>query len=177
MQAKKELRKKIRQEKNNFSEKERLAQSELIFSLLEQQSFFKIARTVLLYWSMDDEVYTHAFVNKWWQQKNILLPSVNGDALDLKMYAGPESMIAGEQFGILEPKGSNFTAYEKIDLIVVPGVAFDKKNKRMGRGRGYYDRLLNLSQAKKVGVCFGFQLFDKIPVEDHDVAMDMVIHS
>jgi 5-formyltetrahydrofolate cyclo-ligase len=63
-----------------------------------------------------------------------------------------------------------------VELIVVPGVAFDPTGNRMGRGRGFYDRLLKSTpNAMKVGVAYDFQLLDKIPVEPHDVPMDSVI--
>lgn len=137
---------------------------------------FVSARTVLLYWSMDDEVQTREFVVQWYRQKNILLPCVDGDILRLRPFSGTDHMVAGESFGIGEPTGEEFTDYENIDLIVVPGVAFDTHGNRMGRGRGFYDRLLKLTpHAYKVGVAFDFQMRDTIPTEPHDIAMDRVI--
>ncbi|EJW97620.1 5-formyltetrahydrofolate cyclo-ligase, partial [gut metagenome] len=61
------------------------------------------------------------------------------------------------------------------DIIIVPGVAFDKNRNRMGRGRGFYDRLLSDVNATKIGICFGFQISEDIPVEPFDKKMDMVI--
>ena len=143
---------------------------------VEQLSQFQNATTVLLYWSMEDEVQTHDFVNRWYRQKTILLPCVNGDDLRLRQYTGPECLTAGEQFGIGEPIGPEFTDLEKVDLIIVPGVAFDRQNNRMGRGRGFYDRLLKSTpNAYKVGVGFDFQLVESVPVEPFDVPMDKVV--
>ena len=176
MNKKKALRINIKEIKRSFSREVALAQSEQIFSIIEKQNYFIEANTVLLYWSMTDEVHTHAFAEKWFSKKTILLPVVNGDTLDIKQFSGTSQMIPGEQFGIMEPQGSIYTDYSNIDLIIVPGVAFDKNNNRMGRGRGYYDRLLKLANATKVGVCFDFQFFDTVPVETHDIAMDAVIH-
>ncbi|MBI9069380.1 MAG: 5-formyltetrahydrofolate cyclo-ligase [Salinivirgaceae bacterium] len=167
----------MRKLKKDFPENERLAQSELIFSHLENQEYFKNAKIILAYWSMNDEVHTHSFIEKAYKNKNILLPSVNGDDLLIKEYKGIESMVPGEHFGILEPSGPIFSEESKIDLIIVPGVAFDAQNKRMGRGRGYYDKLLKNSHAIKIGICFDFQFFENIPAEPHDVAMDYVIKS
>lgn len=176
LEAKKKLRNEIKKIKLTFNDEERLAQSELIFSYLKEKDYFKKANTILLYWSMADEVYTHSFIEECYEQKTILLPSVNGSNLDIKTYRGKQSMKKGDHFGILEPTGDNFVQIDLIDLIIVPGVAFDKENKRMGRGRGYYDKLLNTANALKVGVCFDFQFFDNIPVEDHDIPMDFIIH-
>jgi 5-formyltetrahydrofolate cyclo-ligase len=174
---KKRLRKIVKEIKNNFPELEKRKQSEIIFNKLEQLAVFKKAAVVLLYWSMSDEVFTYDFINKWCKQKTILLPSVDKDILKLKKYTGIQSMKKGELFGILEPDGDEFTDINKIDLIIVPGVAFDKNNNRMGRGRGYYDKLLSQTKAVKVGVCFNFQLFDIVPTEKHDLPMDVVISS
>ncbi len=125
---------------------------------------------------MADEVQTHDFVNKWYKDKVVLLPCVQGDDLVLRQYSGPDCMVAGEQFGIGEPQGPEWTDLDKVDLIIVPGVAFDSHGNRMGRGRGFYDRLLKSTpNAVKVGVAFDFQLLDRIPVEPHDVPMDCVL--
>lgn len=88
-----------------------------------------------------------------------------------------ESLQPGEAFGILEPVGELYTDYDAIDLIVVPGVAFDRHGNRLGRGRGYYDKILKETRvARKVGICFGFQFVEEVPVDELDVRMDLVIH-
>lgn len=175
---KSEIRKQMRALKRDLSLEEKIRRSENIMRKLEREPRFVDAHVVLLYWSMSDEVQTHAFVNKWYQDKTLLLPCVVGDDLVLRQYTGPDCLVAGEQFGIGEPRateGGEWSA-ERVELIVVPGVAFDKENNRMGRGRGFYDRLLKTTpQAQKYGVAFDFQLLDTIPVEPHDVKMDKVI--
>lgn len=129
----------------------------------------------MLYHSLPDEVCTHAFVKHWCQHKRVLLPVVTGDDLELRLYT-PGSSLAVGAFGIEEPQGPVFTNYSEIDLAVVPGVAFDAKGNRLGRGRGYYDRLLpRLVHACKIGICFPFQLVDEVPAEPFDIAMDEVI--
>ena len=64
---------------------------------------------------------------------------------------------------------------DDIDLIVVPGVAFDRERNRLGRGKGYYDRLLSQLKASAIGICFDFQLKGQIPTEPFDRKMDLVI--
>ncbi len=172
---KKQLRKIVREQKKTFSEKDKTYQSYTIFKKIEILPVFKKASNILLYWSMNDEVTTHNFVQKWYKTKTILLPVVDGEFLRIKKFEGMETMQKGERFGILEPVGLNFTELENIEIIIVPGIAFDKKNNRMGRGRGYYDKLLEKTKALKIGVCFDFQYFDTVPVEDHDSPMDLVI--
>lgn len=170
------LRKEIRAAKNAVPFFEKCRRSETVMAQVEQLARFREALTVLLYWSMDDEVQTHDFVERWYSSKCILLPCVEGDDLVLRQYTGPECLKAGEQFGIGEPTGPVFTDMEKVEMIVVPGVAFDKRGNRMGRGRGFYDRLLKRTpNAYKVGVAFDFQMVESVPVEPFDVAMDEVI--
>ena len=140
-----EVRKQIRELKRAVPLEEKILRSEGIMRQVEALPAFQQATTVLLYWSMADEVQTHAFVEKWYKDKVLLLPCVDGDDLRLRQYTGPECMVAGEQFGIGEPTGPVFDAYDSIDLIIVPGVAFD------------------------------FQMVEEVPVEPFDVPMDTVV--
>ena len=84
--------------------------------------------------------------------------------------------LQGGFFDIMEPVGEPFERYEDIDLAVVPGMAFDSQNNRLGRGKGYYDRMLpRLTKAYKIGVCFDFQRLPGIPADEHDCKVDEVI--
>ena len=173
---KSEIRKQVRVYKKEVSLEEKKRRSAPVMAKVADLPCFEQANTVLLYWSMDDEVYTQDFVRQWYDKKCLLLPCVDGDDLLLRQYTGPESMKPGPQFGIPEPTGELFSDLDKVDMIVVPGVAFDRHKNRMGRGRGSYDRLLKSTpNATKVGVAFDFQIFDSIPVEDFDVPMDVVV--
>ena len=168
----------MRELKRELNPDERLRRSAAVAIRLERLPQFEAARVVLLYWSMADEVQTHALVERWHRDKVVLLPCVDGDDLLLRQYTGPQCMVAGEQFGIGEPSADTplWTDLEAIDLIAVPGVAFDNDCNRMGRGRGFYDRLLaGASRAFKVGLAYDFQMLDAIPVEPHDVKMDCVV--
>ena len=172
-----DIRKQMRELKRAVPSEEKLLRSDAILRQVALTPEFQDARVVLLYWSMADEVQTHAFVEQWYREKTLLLPCVAGDDLVLRQYTGPQCMVAGEQFGIGEPSGPVWTALDEVELIVVPGVAFDTGGNRMGRGRGFYDRLLKSTpRAVKIGVAYGFQILDEIPVEPHDVKMDIVIH-
>lgn len=141
---------------------------------LEQHPRFRTAHTVLLYYSLGDEVQTHDFVERWYRQKKILLPVVKGDVLELRVYTGRESLKTGEAYHIEEPEGEAFTRYEEIDFSIIPGVSFDSKGNRLGRGKGYYDKLLPLLSSYNVGICYGFQVSELIPTEDFDRPMDEV---
>lgn len=166
----------MRELKRAVPPEEKLRRSETILRQLEQLPEWDAARMVLLYWSMADEVQTHDFVNRWYKDKVLLLPCVDGDDLVLRQYTGPECLVAGEQFGIGEPTGPIWTDLDAIQIIIVPGVAFDRSGNRMGRGRGFYDRMLKSTVgALKIGIAYDFQMLDEIPVEPHDVKMDRII--
>ena len=106
----------------------------------------------------------------------VVLPVVTGPAeMELRRYRSADDLSMGA-FGIMEPTGEPFTSLAEIDLAVVPGMAFDTRGNRLGRGKGYYDRFLSqLPQATKVGLCFPFQKFPGVPTDENDVRMDLVI--
>ena len=169
------LRRMVSQLKAQLPPDEKARQSDCVFAQVEQLQQFANARTIVAYWSLDDEVQTQRFVEKWHRQKHIFLPVVVGDNLIFKQFIGIADMHKGA-FGILEPTGAALTDTTAIDLVIVPGVAFDLQNNRMGRGRGFYDRSLQQSGAFKIGVAFNCQIFKQIPTIETDIPMDLVVH-
>lgn len=173
--AKQALRKDMAAKKSAFTGTELLDRSALILNRLEECLLFQSAERVALYHALPGEVQTAAFIERWYLRKQLFLPLVEGDNLRLLRYTGPESLRKGA-FGIWEPKPDGEEAEEdEIELIIVPGVAFDAQCHRLGRGRGFYDRLLSSLQAPKVGICFDFQLVPFVPVEPFDRQMDYVV--
>ena len=149
--------------------------SERIMQLLASDTHFLKAKTVLLYHSLNDEVDTHQFVEEWSKKKQLLLPVVVGEELVLRHFQNVDELKIGS-FGIAEPTGPLFTDYDQIDFVAVPGMAFDKNGHRLGRGKGFYDRLLpQLTNAYKAGICFPHQIVDEVPVEPTDITMDGII--
>ena len=167
------LRRRIRELAGGYDERWRREASRRIWEQVEQLPQFFRARTVALYWSLPDEVETPPFVRRWCGSKRILLPEVRGEELVFREYDPVAGVVPGA-FGIGESRGEECPA-EEIDLIVVPGVAFDRCGGRMGRGKGFYDRFLSGCAACKVGVCFSYQRVEAIPWEEHDVRMDTVV--
>ena len=168
------LRKSIKAKVKELSEIEKNERAAQVWRAVEQDPHFASARCVLLFWSLPDEVDTHAFVERWHTKKRILLPVVVGDSLEIRPYEGMAKMRKGA-FDILEPTGERFTDYPLIDLAIVPGVGFDAAGYRMGRGKGYYDRLLPYIKAYKIGVCFPEQYVPAVPIDPWDSKMDKVI--
>ena len=174
---KRKLRKKVKLLKNESTLAQKKEMSKEILMQIEENPTFQKASVIMAYWSMDDEVFTHEFVQKWASQKRIILPVVNEDELLLKEFKGVKEMVTGDRYGIPEPDGQVFGNPELIELIIVPGVAFDTSKNRMGRGKAYYDKLLRNSDAFKLGICFNFQLFDHVPHDELDVQMEEIISS
>jgi len=127
-----------------------------------------------MYNSLEDEVQTPNFIAKWSGEKNFYLPVVKQNDLVFRKY-NPAIVCQKSGYGIMEPRGDDFVDYNKVDLVIVPGVAFDRKMNRLGRGKGFYDRFLPKLKAPKLGICFDFQLLDKIPTEETDIKMDFLV--
>ncbi|MDE6668296.1 MAG: 5-formyltetrahydrofolate cyclo-ligase, partial [Muribaculaceae bacterium] len=128
---------------------------------------------ILMYHSLPDELSTRRFLDKWSGRKHFYLPRVNGVNLEILPYE--QTRLELGSFHIEEPTGDDMVDPSQIEMMVIPGVAFDRRGNRMGRGKGFYDRLLQTAKATKIGVGYEFQLMDEIPTEEHDVPMDIVI--
>lgn len=156
-----------------LSELEKAQAAVEVFSQIENSPAFLMAEKILMYHSLPDELPTTEFLRKWSGRKRFYLPRVNGVNLDLLPYV--ESELRKGAYDIEEPTGGNLTDADEIDLMIIPAVAFDRRGNRLGRGKGFYDRLLATTHATKIGVGYEFQLMDEIPAEPHDVRMNMVV--
>ncbi len=174
--TKKEIRQSIKRLKQQCPDEQRQELSEAALNHLMELPAWRTSRVVLLYAALPDEVPTRELLHAALADgKLVLLPVVEGDDLELRPYKGDDELRPGA-FDIEEPQGEAYTCFENIDLAIVPGIAFTHKGQRLGRGRGYYDRLLpRLEAALKVGLCWPFQLVKELPCEPHDVLMDLVI--
>lgn len=170
---KSDIRRKINAMRRMLTEEEKYSAAEEVFGRLEQTAAFLMADHILMYHSLPDELSTHRFLKKWGRKKNFYLPRVNGVNLEILPY--DESRLELGSFHIEEPLGDQLVNPDSIEVIVVPAVAYDKKGNRLGRGKGFYDRLLSAAKATKIGIGYEFQLLDLLPAEPHDVPMDMII--
>lgn len=170
---KNEIRKKIRDLKSMLLEKERQSAADDVFRRVENTAAFMVAERILMYHSLPDELSTRAFLTKWSNRKRFYLPRVNGVNLEILPY--DETRLELGAFHIEEPTGNDVVNPDDIDLIIVPGVAYDNRGNRVGRGKGFYDRLLRSMRAIKIGIGYEFQIVNEIQAESHDVKMDLVI--
>jgi len=175
---KEKLRKEIKEKRRKHSKEENRKKSKEIKERLFGLAGFKDAETVLFYVSYNGEVFTHDMILESFYKKNIIVPVSNKEdsTLILSRLKSWDELSIGS-YRILEPRIEKIrkTNIEDIDLIIVPGVAFDIKGNRMGHGKGYYDRLLENTKAKTVGLAFEFQIVEKIPTDKHDRPVDMII--
>lgn len=172
---KKVIRETMRRLNRALDPQRRAAASAAIFAAVERLPEFRAARTVAVFAALPDEPATDEALARWGRTRRVVLPRVEGDAMQFYGYR-PEALSRGA-FGIFEPQGERPCPVGDIDLAVCPGVAFTADGRRLGRGRGYYDRYLGQPAFRgyRVGVCYAHQVVDDLPVEPHDVRMDTVV--
>jgi 5-formyltetrahydrofolate cyclo-ligase len=138
---------------------------------------FEQAEIVALYSPILNEVFTEEIFHEALRQgKTVAYPRVVGERLDFVSVAAPSELSPGA-FGVLEPTGSMLLPPNVLDLVLVPGVAFDVGGNRLGYGKGFYDRILGGTgrPALSIGLCFEMQVVKRLPVEDHDACLDILI--
>ncbi|WP_158247103.1 5-formyltetrahydrofolate cyclo-ligase [Geothermobacter hydrogeniphilus] len=137
---------------------------------------FAAATVVGLYSPVRGEVDTALLLQQLSETGRIpVYPRVVGAGMEF-VRLSPEAPLAPGRFGILEPSGSERLPPAAIDLLVVPGVAFDRRGHRLGYGRGYYDRALQDEDCRPLlaGLAFAFQLVDRLPAQPHDVQLRLL---
>ncbi|MCK4852018.1 MAG: 5-formyltetrahydrofolate cyclo-ligase [Candidatus Omnitrophica bacterium] len=158
------------------SERSRRIQEKLISS-----EEFRSGRTIMTYVSLVAEVDTGLLNKRSLEMgKRVVVPFIDTEnqTIIASELTSIDDLVNGP-YGIKVPRnGSRNMPLEEIDLIVVPAIAYDKNNMRLGRGKGYYDRFLvrpELSSAKTVGLAFHFQVVDLLPADPDDIPVSRVI--
>ncbi len=131
---------------------------------------FRRAGCLALYCAIHNEVQTETiFARALEAGKTLAFPRVNAEELEFVEVQSLTGLIAGA-FGVLEPQGTKLVPVEELDLVVVPGVAFDRTGHRLGYGRGFYDRALSACRkgSMKVGFAYDSQLLDELPSAKYD---------
>jgi len=158
-----------------------LRKSSLIASQFWKLPAMQKARSILFYVSLPNEVDTSSLIEKAiFSGKRVALPIIekNQRTLIPALISSMEDVHKGA-YGILEPHFSpdKMIALEELDAVIVPGLAFDRRHNRLGRGAGYYDRFLSTlpKSVLTVGLAFDFQLTDSLPTEAHDMRLEEII--
>ena len=167
---KEELRKSLIEKRKEIINKKEL--STRIVDNLINLDIYRKAKVIALYKSMNNEVDTNSLINEALKDKIVILPKIVDNKMIFIMINN-DTMYSKSSFGVLEPIGDIYL--ENIDLIIVPGIAFDKNLNRLGYGKGYYDQYLCNKDIYKIGICFSSQMVNIVPTNDYDIKMDMVI--
>ena len=175
-QTKAELRQKIRATLGQISLAMRIVESSELCTRLEPQ--LRSAHRILFFAPLPDELDVWPLLEKLLPTGKICaLPAFDPErqVYSARRVMNLETDIFAGKFGISEPLESCETVpFDGFDLVLVPGMAFDSHGNRLGRGRGFYDRILAAASGVKCGVAYDFQLVDEIPVEPHDAKVSFI---
>ena len=176
---KNELRVKIRAAVNSMPPEKRKSDSEKLCALLRGQPYFQTAQSILFFAPLPQEPDLWPLLGETLAgKKMIALPCFDADN---QIYQPRRVMdlhveILSGKFGIREPMETCVAIPPNdLDLVLVPGVAFGLDGHRLGRGKGYYDRLLQSYSGTKVGIAFDEQIVEAVPSESNDVRMDVIL--
>lgn len=174
------LRTKMKQTLSAMPPEQAAARSRRACEALGGTPEFTAARSVMIYMAMPAELDCSALAQACWAAgKSVLLPRVVWEerALLALPWTSPEDRFDRGPFGIREPAGGEPVPIERIDLIVVPALAFDRRGHRLGRGGGLYDRFLADPRCRALpcGIAFAEQVLDELPRLEHDVPVRMLV--
>lgn len=182
MKDKKEFRSFVLKIRSGMSQEQVNEKSKKIIEKLVSTEDYKNSGTVFIYMSFKNEVETMKLIKRMLaEKKHVVIPytDVENTVIIPSEIKDVENDLKISSFGYLEPIKEKIVPVnpEKFDLIIVPGVVFDKRLNRIGFGKGYYDRILEHKRkdAKAIALAYAFQVYDEIPFEPHDIKMDAII--
>ena len=164
------IRKELLTRRKKIIDKEK--KSTVIVDKIINLDIYKKSKIVAIYHSMPDEVDTIKLIKDALENKTILLPKVFGNKM-IFIKINKDTKYIKSTMGIMEPIGKEYSG--NIDLIIVPGVAFDVNLNRLGFGKGYYDKYLSDKNIYKIGICFEEQMVSVLPIDNYDIKMNLII--
>ena len=181
-QQKTTIRKEILEKRKSQDPQVNTAQSRSVTGTLIGRKEFQTADRILIYLSKVGEVGTDHLLGRAFELgKRVCVPVMDreNDELRISELPGPEIDFRLGAFGVREPEEGdlNFVSPDQIDLVVVPGLAFDRRGGRIGYGKGYYDGLLTRMglQVPRIALAFEFQVLDTVPQDENDIQVDAII--
>ena len=173
-----DLKRRLRAERIQMSERAVREKSLRIYRRLIDMPAYQLARCIACYVSIKNEVDTRTVIQRAigsGKQMGVPITREEG-GMDFQAIAGL-SDLRPVHYGLREPVQNPKMVLlpHTIDLILIPGIAFDRLGYRIGSGGGYYDRFLVRTEAVRIGLSYGFQIIDRMPAEPHDVKMDLII--
>jgi len=174
-ESKESLRQQMRERRSSLAPEFREEAGAQIAGRLRSREEFRSSQNTALYWALPGEVPTQGLIGDLLQAgRKVFLPRLGGPALEFAEVSQEADLIPGN-YGIREPEGAiPSVPINQLDLILMPGLAFDGHGHRLGWGKGYYDRTLNGYTGRRWALAFDFQIFDEIPADDRDEGVDWV---
>ncbi len=178
MMTKQEIRRIVKERLRNMKSEELTALSLEIQDEAINLYEYKTADVVLCYLALPEEVRTDLIIEKAWEQgKKVCVPALQETGYGISALQPEDELISGAA-SVKEPANPRWIDINEVDIAFLPGVAFDNSGGRLGHGAGHIDRMLagrENSGLFKVGLAFGFQLFDTVPQDEFDIKMDKII--
>lgn len=174
-----EIRKQILEKRSNLSLEEVDKKSELIIENLTP--YLKNAQNIMIFTDMKNEVRITKLIELYPEKNFFISKIVNSKNREMKINKYNENELVLHKFGYYESSSDDFYDEKILDIVVVPALAFDSSKNRIGFGGGYYDTFLNKVREKNkntlfIGVCYDFQMIEEVPIEGHDITLDLVIN-
>lgn len=157
-----------------FDLRQKLLANKKIKGVILKSVEVKEAKVICIYQSMKTEVDTKGIIKEFLRQGKKIVVPVNGPIPRLTEFQMENVITKSQKELNYRNEGRDYNL-EEVDVFICPGVAFDKEGNRLGRGGGYYDRLLAGTNRFKIGLAYSCQIVDKLVQMSHDVPMDMVI--
>ena len=181
IQAKQKIRAEARRRRRELADKEQ--RSREIAATLCKLPAYVGAKTVMFYVDMGSEVRTRPLIEENLRRgRCVVVPYCAGDELGLfrledMSELAPDTLGIDEPLPVLRGLPERSVENEEIDVVIVPGVAFDPRGNRIGQGQGFYDRFLKklVNRARFVALAYQCQIFSSIPLDPHDIQMDVVV--
>ena len=180
LQIKKDkIRKQILEKRSNLSLEEVDKKSELIIENLAP--YLKNAQNIMIFMDMKNEVRITKLIELYPEKNFFISKIVNSKNREMKINKYNENELVLHKFGYYESSSDDFYDEKILDIVIVPALAFDSSKNRIGFGGGYYDTFLNKVREKNkntlfIGVCYDFQMIEEVPIEGHDITLDLVIN-
>ena len=174
-----EIRKQILEKRSNLSLEEVNKKSELIIENLTP--YLKNAQNIMIFTDMKNEVRITKLIELYPEKNFFISKIVNSKNREMKINKYNENELVLHKFGYYESSSDDFYDEKILDIVIVPALAFDSSKNRIGFGGGYYDTFLNKVREKNkntlfIGVCYDFQMIEEVPIEGHDITLDLVIN-
>ena len=160
-----------------MTQEEVISKSKIVTEKLLNSEWFKNSNTIMSYISIKNEIdlqeINESIINSG---KTLVLPVIDNNGENMKsVKVDTLENLKEKKFGVMEPDFGEEIKYNRIDLVIVPGVAFDINGNRIGFGKGYYDRFLRGYNGKKIVLAYDFQVLENIETEEHDEKVEEII--